>query len=118
MGVKVYTSRVGRDGLDVSRMSGSATFAPSWQLLRPALELRRSGKETEQSWQAYTAAYLAEMRVSYAQNRPEWDRVLHMPSVTLLCYCASKYLPRCHRIVLAHLLTRLDMTAVYLGEIS
>jgi hypothetical protein len=73
--------------------------------------------KAHKSWQAYTAAYLAEMRVSYTRNRPEWDRVLHMPSVTLLCYCASKYLPRCHRIVLAHLLTRLDMTAVYLGEI-
>lgn len=117
MGAKIYTSRVGRDGLDVSRVSGSGVFAPSWQILQPALELRRSGKETERGWQAYTAAYLTEMRVSYARNRSEWDRILHMPSVTLLCYCASKYLPRCHRIILAHLFTRLDTTAVYLGEI-
>lgn len=102
----------------MSRMTGLSAFAPSWEILRPALALRKAGKETAQTWHDYTSAYLAEMRVSYTQRRTEWDTLLNMPKITLLCYCTAKYLPRCHRVILAHLLTRLDKSAVYLGELA
>lgn len=119
-----YTSRIDFDGEDrvsVARQRTAADsregleFAPSWDLLLPAIKLRKEGLETEESWAAYAAAYLAEMRRSYATARPAWDRLLSRPRAVLCCFCNLNVYPgRCHRLLLADMLRKCG--AVYLGE--
>lgn len=81
-------------------------FAPSWQILRPMLVLRRSGDayDEDAAWPGYVDAYTAEMRVSYRANRPAWDALLARDEVTLVCYCRDQ--AHCHRTVLAEILGR------------
>ncbi len=89
-------------------------FAPSWPLLRTALDIRQSGREaTEGEWRSYAASYLREMAASYRANRSCWDALLARPRVVLTCYCTKA--ERCHRRVLALVLERLG--ACYLGEL-
>lgn len=114
----VYTSRVtyaGADRFDVTRKTGAKAghpFAPSWAILRPALEARRAGRETEATWETYSAAYSEEMRRSYRAHRRAWDDLLARPEVTLVCYCTDP--ARCHRTLLAAILVKLGAT--YKGE--
>ncbi len=105
--------------LDVTRKTGreGLPFAPSWRLLAPYLDKRRrnGGALRPFDWAAYRAAYLEEMRASWAANRRAWDALLARPAVVLGCYCAD---PRqCHRSLLAEeVLLRLG--AVYDGELA
>lgn len=107
----VHTARIGRpawpDALDVTRKSAppeGLPFAPSWEILGPALAARRAG-QLDAAWPGYVEAYTAEMRRSYRAHRPAWDALLSRESVTLLCYCADPR--RCHRTLLAGMLARL-----------
>ena len=118
-----YTSRVdydGEDRLDISRETGCRLgihFAPSWSILKPALALRDAGRETEESWQQYAAAYRSEMRALYAQQRDVWQKLLARRRAVLCCYCNLAAHPgRCHRLLLAEYLKKLG--AVYLGELA
>lgn len=115
----VYTARIayaGADRLDVSRASGAAgglPFAPSWAILKPALDARRRGEPmTDARWTRYVEAYTAEMRASYRAQRAAWDALLARGEVTLLCYCTDA--AHCHRTALAHILEKLG--AHYAGE--
>ena len=139
MSVLVHTARIGRRDLnpdnviDVSRKSArpdGLAFAPSWNILRPALAarveaktardeaaaFRRRGVETlaakyeahadkleRDVWAAYVKAFAAEMRASYDRERLVWERLLARDHVTLLCYCSEKdgAPERCHRTLLA-----------------
>lgn len=63
MSLIVYTSRISSrdpDRFDVTRKSGKEdglAFAPSWAILRPALEVRGSGPEAAfYAWQRYVPA--------------------------------------------------------------
>jgi uncharacterized protein YeaO (DUF488 family) len=121
--MKIRTSQLKYPGgVDVTRLSGLATFAPSWEILKPALDLRRQGLETESSWQAYRQAYLREMQASWIREPLVWLELLAREEVTLKCYCERVYLPRCHRVVLAEFLVEraqeLEITAEYLGEVT
>lgn len=115
--VQVYAARVGSrdpDALDVSRKSGDAVFAPSLLLLRPFLELRRAGRETEADWQRYAQRYTEEMRHSYRKHRALWTALLKRSRVVLCCYCVDP--GRCHRTVLGRdILTTLG--AEWRGEL-
>jgi hypothetical protein len=136
----VHTARLspalrGRAGvLDVTRKSGSPlgkVFAPSWEILRPALDLRAQIKaaairglemielETEyrRAWERYIAAYTEEMRQSYRRNRRAWEGLLTLPEQTLACYCSpdADGQLRCHRVLLAWMLVKLGAT--YAGEL-
>ncbi len=138
MTLRVFTARIGfedRDAFDITRKSGGPegeVFAPSWKILRPALdEFKTAADEigfatcgmdefngewrARRAWWAYVPAYLAEMRASYKHDRAAWDRLLARPRVVLVCYCTDP--DRCHRTVLgAGILPRLG--AEYCGEIN
>ena len=119
--MQVYTARItydGSDRLDVTRKSGCGlgkSFAPSWAILGPALKARRSGGESASTWALYTEQYLAELRVSFKQNRAAWVELLSRAEVTLCCYCNLHTVGKhCHRLLLADVLTKLGAT--YMGE--
>ncbi len=106
--LSVYTARItyaGPDRLDVSRKSGEAVFAPSWDLLRAALP--KLGGTLP--WEEYVDRYTAEMRVSYREHRAAWDALLARDVVTLVCYCVDPL--RCHRTVLAAILGKIGADA-------
>lgn len=66
------------------------------------------------TWTAYAIAYTGEMRVAYWYRGGSWKALLARPRVVLVCYCTDP--ERCHRRVLAGILTRLG--AVDHGEIE
>jgi uncharacterized protein YeaO (DUF488 family) len=117
--LSVCTARIsyrGTDRLDVSRKGHDplgVVFAPSWSLIKPLIEQRRAGFPlTDAGWQDYVTRYTQEMRASYVQHREEWYELLTREEVTLCCYCTDA--TRCHRTVLAGILSRLGATV--LGE--
>lgn len=128
MTLQVYAARISSrdpDRLDITRKSGGATgtpFAPSWPILRPALDAMRIASQMDgpageaheaQAWARYVPAYTAEMRVSYRAHRPTWNALLARPRVVLVCYCTRP--ERCHRTVLGRdILPRLG--AEWCGE--
>lgn len=143
--LQVYTCRVGsraardrdllvitREEADERRLPG--IFAPSWALLRPALDARLSqrrgfvggaseaqreaalveARELElASWRSYVPAYVEEMRASYRRHREEWERLLARPRVVLACKCKAP--ERCHRTILATMILP-KLGAAYYGE--
>lgn len=84
MTLTVYTARItytGPDRLDVTRKGGDplgVAFAPTWEILRPALTARKAvysplvrpadkpeaERQAEEAWLAYVEQYTAEMRIS------------------------------------------------------
>jgi hypothetical protein len=102
MALRVFSARIGRwmktepDAIDITRKSARPEwmcFAPSWAILKPALEARRRAEalleETcgldptarsaadswlAQAWDEYVPLFMAEMRVSYGmtQANPAW----------------------------------------------
>lgn len=143
MKLHVRTARIGAkglvDALDITRKSATGdglAFAPSWSILRPALDARKAAEKLravaagsevagwaqdeatmaeDEAWTTYTFAFLAEMRESYRARRDAWDRLLGRDSIVLLCYCVAP--ERCHRTLLAErILPKLG--AVYEGEVS
>lgn len=122
MTLQVFTARIGYrdpDVLDVTRKSGSAlgrSFAPSWEILTPALAgLRRGGHHADDAWEAYVPAFVAEMEASQRTAPLAWRGLLAAPRCVLVCYCANH--TRCHRTLLARdVLPKLG--AVYGGEIT
>lgn len=117
MALEVWTARISTrdpDALNITRKSGDPVFAPSWPLLKGALDRRRAGlPKTEADWKGYAAAYLREMAASYDAHRGHWEALLARPRVVLTCYCTD--LNRCHRRLLARVLVKLG--AVDRGEL-
>lgn len=115
--LRVFTAQLsyrGEDRLDITRKSGGTSgspFAPSWQILGPALTARAAHRLPEH-WPTYREAYLQEMRGSYRSDSSPWHALLARVSVTLCCYCADAR--HCHRRLLAEILVRLG--AVDEGE--
>lgn len=108
MTLHVQSARIsysGPDRLDVTRKSGTdgLFLAPSWKILRPALDARR--RETDEpsrhvsvAWANYVSAYFDEMRRSYVDNRAAWTALLSRERVVLCCYCTDP--EHCHRALL------------------
>lgn len=135
MSVHVHTARIGTpglvDSLDVTRASARGdglAFAPSWAILRPVLDARkvaevqrREGADAaaaaweQAAWERYVPAFVAEMRASYRDLRPAWERLLDRRTVTLLCYCDAA--AHCHRTLLARAILP-KLGAVYVGEVA
>jgi len=102
--------------LNVTRKSGDKTFAPSWALLGPMIEIRRSGKvATDEQWKDYARSYLKEMQVSRARHPEAWAELLGRQRVVLTCYCTNP--KRCHRTVLGRFLER-RLGATFRGELE
>ena len=53
------------------------------------------------------------MRLSYKNNRTEWDDFMKRDSVVLVCFCKTGTF--CHRYLLANIFVKLG--AEYLGDI-
>lgn len=134
MTVQVYTARVsyrGPDRLDVTRKSAppeGLVFAPSWAILRPALDalavarsMRAAAEHagTQRPDDAVLAESCvemeraAEMRESYRRKRAAWNALLARDEVTLCCYCTDP--EACHRTLLARKILPC-LGAVYVGE--
>lgn len=118
MPVEVWTARISTrdpDAFNVTRKSGDPVFAPSWALLRTALDIRKSGRvQSEEDWKNYARSYLSEMTASHGRDRPIWDALLRRSRVVLTCYCTNP--ERCHRKLLGLVLERLG--ASYKGELA
>jgi len=133
LALRVYSARCGQerdpDDLDITRAHGGprgAPFAPSWMILNPALEARRRATALRQSdpgqadtieqeaWAAYVAAFMAEMRQSYRENRTAWRELLARGRVVLRCRCQDP--ARCHRVLLRERILP-ALGAVYIGEL-
>lgn len=140
----VYAARLGtRDphALNITRKSAKGdglAFAPSWRILRVALDARAvhdmaarnlvgidtptaaAMREAEaarwaEAWATYSEAYVEEMRQSYRENRGAWERLLARERVVCVCFCVSP--TECHRHLLgATILPRLG--AVWRGELG
>ena len=120
----VYTARIGTrdpDRFDVTRRSAGPEglpFAPSWDILRPALDARRQAEQLRAgghlagadaveaaAWATYEPLYREEMRASYRKVRPAWDALLARRRAVLCCYCVDP--AHCHRRLLAAILVTL-----------
>ena len=125
----VWTARMGYRGpdwLDISLQGNlkrvhreiGIFFAPSPALLYPYLSKRRSGRLTPDDWSRYTDEYLVQMRQSYRERRKAWDVLLSWEKVVLLCMCTpdDDGVLRCHRRLLAQILTRFG--AIDHGELA
>lgn len=141
MTLHVHTSTLrygGPDRLDITRAKGEGiglAFAPPWDMLSPALAIRRAIEKLEKravetldvgrydelveavnafSWALYDRAFRYEMRLSYRHQRAAWDELLGRERVVLVCFCPAR--ERCHRSIVADLLVRLG--AIDEGEIE
>lgn len=107
--VKVFTSRLqnykGLDGLDITYKSNSI-FSPTKKLVHGYKYWRISQEE-------YVKIFYELMRESYNNNYKEWQRILNLKSVVLLCYCPENSF--CHRFLIKDMLVKLG--AEYYGEI-
>jgi hypothetical protein len=149
----VYSARMGgapptSHDLDVTRktvdtlrrkgvLSPGEPWAPSWAILRPALDVRERASACirlhangiperlqvaredatameRAAWERYVPAFIAEMRRSYVANRAAWDALLGQDVVVLRCFCTNP--DQCHRAILRTvILPRLG--AVDCGEV-
>lgn len=111
--------------LDVTRKSGKngLIWAPSWDILSPALKAFKAAKtaaEKNNAFVMYAIAYKDEMRESWRTRRAEWERLLGRETLTLQCYCVdARY---CHRTLLARDIlpgacARLGIDYVFCGEL-
>lgn len=123
MTLHVQSARIsyrGPDRLDVTRKSGTdgLFLAPSWAILRPALDAMNAAKEEwdfyanegawscgedarrrlDGTWRSYITAYEREMAKSRVENRAQWDALLARDRVVLCCYCTDP--EHCHRALL------------------
>jgi uncharacterized protein YeaO (DUF488 family) len=122
MTLHVHTARIGHrdpDVLDITRKSAGdlgRAFAPSWTILKPAIEAMRRGDEAAQrAWRTYAPSYHGEMDFSREVHPGSWRALLARPRVVLVCYCANH--ERCHRTLLARdILPKLG--AIYVGELG
>lgn len=144
MTLHVYTARYSirdDDRLDITR-SGAAKWwhkhhcvapgeflAPSNDLLWPhrkrdeAIEERWSRGEIDDAMaeaertalsKTYTEGYVAELRVCYRVRRWQWDALMSLERICVVCYCPEPV--RCHRLIAAHTLEKLG--AIHEGEIT
>lgn len=127
MPLKVYTARIGcrdPDVLNITRLKGRGdglAFAPSNSILQPALAVRALSREIaavtngtdiaarvhDAMWALYRGAFAAEMKLSYREQRPAWERTLARDRIVLVCFCTT---PQCHRVLVAEFLAKCGAT--------
>jgi uncharacterized protein YeaO (DUF488 family) len=107
--MRVYTAQYrysGENRVDITVKSGMKIFAPDWEMVIDV----KSGAITKEE---YTKKYYKKMRLSYKNNRAEWDDFMKRDSVVLVCFCKTGTF--CHRYLLANIFVKLG--AEYLGDI-
>ncbi len=122
MSLIVHTARISTrdpDRLDITRKSAGPDgliFAPSWDILGPAIvAMKIGGRAAWEAWCDYVPAYREEMRASYKRNRDAWEKFLARRRVVLCCYCVDYC--RCHRTLLGRFIMP-RCGATYAGELS
>lgn len=81
--------------LNITRGSGIDAFAPDVDKLKAY----RLGLMTPVEYRVH---YVARMRRTFVQQRPEWDKLKQLQRVAVACYCpAGKF---CHRHIFTELL--------------
>lgn len=109
--LEIFTAQYhynGDDRLDITVKGKDPlgkVFAPSWDMV-----MKLKGEIITQN--EYEDLYHQKMLDSYKEHKAEWEKVLDMPRVTLVCFCKSKYF--CHRVLLAKYLEKLG--GKYVGE--
>ena len=106
--VKVYTSQFrysGTDRMDITAKN-KTPFSPTWEMVKDY-------KTGSISKSQYRDMYFELMVDSLGRNYRFWSNVLHMPRITLVCYCAPGDF--CHRVLMARYLEFLG--SEYCGEI-
>lgn len=84
--------------VDTTVRSGIKAFAPSWPMVMGV----KGGEITEAE---YTQQYYDLMRVSWAEQRHEWNQLFTKERFVLCCYCSpGKF---CHRHLLKDLVVKL-----------
>lgn len=78
--------------MDITIKSGNKAFAPTWDMVM-------GHKNKLITDEQYTIQYMHMLEESYKRNKPEWDKLLAMESVTFVCYCPKSNF--CHRHLLA-----------------
>lgn len=96
----------GPDRLDITVKTGIKAFAPTWKMVMKS-------KQGELSEEEHTEQYMALLRKSWKENRAEWENLLGMAEVTLVCFCRPGEF--CHRVLLAKLLEQ-TFGFRYVGE--
>ncbi len=111
--LNVYTAQYsyrGADRIDTTVKSSDLLFAPSWDIVMGV-------KNQTITTQQYTDVYYQMMRKSYVERRSEWEAILNLDQVTLVCFCAyfkNGQRVFCHRHLLADMLVKCG--ANYAGE--
>jgi len=95
----------GPDRLDVTVKTGIKAFAPTWEMVL-------GYKSGILSKQKYEEQYIALLTRSWKENRAEWEKLLRMSEVTLVCFCKPGNF--CHRVLLATVMEKCGF--VYKGE--
>lgn len=123
----------GIEVIDISRKSGISAFAPSPSLLATwrVIKLQMHDGDPDNQ-RAYTERYMAEMRLSWVENRSIWvdliERVISGETeMAFSCYCGADSF--CHRKIFINILDRLIdyyikanklvvVKPIYLGELK
>lgn len=106
----IYTSHYDYQGegrFDITFKTGNKAFSPTRGM---AYDLF-SGKLTEEE---FTEWYINILKTSYQTKREEWDKLLSMDKVVLVCFCRAGQF--CHRKLLAEFLVKY-FNCEYRGEI-
>lgn len=108
MALKIYTAQYrygGPDRYDITVKGGVAkAFSPSWDMVMGY----KNGTVSEEE---YVARYTLMMATSRLNHSKEWEELLAMDEVTLVCFCANGSF--CHRHILADILV--TMGAINMG---
>lgn len=126
----IHTARMsysGVDRIDITRKGNHPkwrVFAPSWELLKPVVDLRRSGASVEAlqaAWDRYVPEYMQQMRKAYHYEPARFKDLLSRVRITLVCFCRDH--EQCHRTLLGRdilpkVAERLGLAAVFNGEVQ
>ena len=93
--------------VDITIKSGNKAFAPTWDMVM-------SHKDEKITDEEYTRLYYEIMRASYSNQYVEWDKLLNLDKVLIVCFCKAGNF--CHRKLLAHMLVKCG--AEHWGELT
>lgn len=103
--------------VDITVKSGSAVFAPTWDLVRL---VKQQGGDLAEAEALYTEQYLKLMRTSWSKNRVHWEELLGKSKIALACYCGADDF--CHRKLLVEYLSKaaevLNIRLIHRGELK
>ena len=105
---------LGLNFVDTTVKTGNPIFAPTWGMVF-------DWKAGTLPWSEYRKAYLDMMRISWVNNRNQWEDLLHQDNAVIACYCPSNCKPECHRFILQEVFCKVceweNIEYQYMGEL-